>query len=323
MTHPGEILSFRRPDGGDSQVVVVRRQDDPSPPEPPLRSRRLTIEYADGTREEVRQLTTGDPGPGAGYRALDNEILAGLRLCRLCGSRPYPPAVSRLVGYEADGIGPYALLEPHRGSPFGGSTRGILPSERVRFQESLLTGLRWLGAAGIAHRAICPETVYWDGTNVQITDFTAATLIGAPRSALGAPPWQPPEQRPDKATGLVSEKDDVWAAGRLIFYVTTGRDLAGSRQLDEEPELAHLLANVFGPPEGRPTVRELLGRLNLADPVPRPPAPNAAFQRGEADFFTLRTHKHPETAAKREPEPPVTATPTRPEPGRRRRRRSR
>ncbi len=329
MTQPGETLCFRRPDGSETKAEVVGRRDDTSPQDPPLRSARLTVEYADGTRQEVRQIIAGDPGPGAGYQALDNEILAGIRLSRLCGGRRYPSFVSRLVGHDADGIRPYALLEPYAGSPVGDFAGSILPTERKPFQESLLTGLSWLVAAGIAHRAISPDTVYWDGTGVQITGFTSATLIGSPRAALGALPWQAPEQRPGKATGAVSDRDDVWAAGRLIFYVTTGRDLAGPRQLVADPELARLLEDVFGPMERRPAVRDLFTRLNLADPAPRAPAPAADFQQGEADFFALRAHKHPETAAAAEPdpEPPRTAAPVvapvRPETPRRRWRRGR
>lgn len=302
MTEPGASLCFQRPDGTPAEATVVACHDDPWPAEPPLRSCLLTLEHADGGREEVRHLAPL-PGEAAGYDALDNEILAGLRLSRLCRSRPYPPAVSRLVGYEADGTHPFALLAPYRGRPLAGAAK-ILPGEKMRFQESLLTGARWISAAGLAHRGISPYTVFWDGMSVQITDFRDAAPIGAPRTVSGAPPWQAPEQRPGMAAGMVSDKDDVWALGRLIFYVITGRELVRPEQLHAEPDLAALLQDVFGPMEGRPSVRDLLDRLNLADPLPRPPAPDVLFQQGQADFFAIRAQKHPGTAARQRVEPP-------------------
>jgi serine/threonine protein kinase len=307
-------LRFRRPNGSTAEATVTARHDDSLPAVPPLWSCLLTLEHGDGTEKVVRYLAPASSGAAGGAaaagvdhgadEALDSEILAGLRLSTLCGAKPYPATVSRLIGYDAIAAEPYALLEPYRGRPVG-SMGKVLPSARTKFIESLLTGLRWINAAGIAHRAISPYTVYWDDRSAQITEFASATLIGAPREAMGAPPWQAREQRPGTVYGSVTDRDDTWAAGRLIFFAITGQEITGPGQFAAAPDLERLLDGVFKAPEERPAAMELLGRLNVGDPVPRPPAPPAAFQRGTSEFYAVRADKHPRTAPREEwgPEP--------------------
>ena len=119
--------------------------------------------------------------PAAMGGLLDNETLAGLRLRRVTGTADYPPELSRLHGYEAESADPYALLEPYRGEPLTVTGQHLLGSEERQFQVSLLTGLCWLAAAGIAHRGLAPTAVHWDGRHAQITDFSKSTMVGAPR----------------------------------------------------------------------------------------------------------------------------------------------
>ncbi len=185
----------------------------------------------------------------------------------------------------------------------------------------LLRAVRLLNAAGIAHRAIGPDTVRWDGDDVQITDFSHAAPIGAPRTVAGVPPWQAPEQRPQVPDGgkrgVIGPNDDVWAAGRLIFHVLTGEELGGRDQLADRPELAELLAGVFGAPDGRPSAQTLLHRLGEADAPPRPLPADPAFARGREQFFAQRQRKHPHTAPVPEPEPEAVAPARRATPRRR------
>ena len=233
----------------------------------------------------------------AGYERLDNEILAGLRLREATESFFYPREVSRLYGYEATSADPYALIEPYRGESLTEAGQYLLESEEHQFQVSLLSGLCWLAAAGIAHRGIAPSTVRWDGRQAQITDFSMSTVIGAPREAIGTPPWAAREQRPGYASGRVSVQDDTWAAGRLIFYIHTGEELTDRRQIDERPTLKNLLAGVFGPPEGRPTARDLLSRLNVECPVPLALERRSRLDAGRRHFYAVRASKHPGVAS--------------------------
>jgi serine/threonine protein kinase len=132
---------------------------------------------------------------------------------------------------------------------------------------------------------------------VQITDFSLATVIGARREAIGALPWAAPEQRPGQVQGRVGEHDDVWAAGRLIHYVLTGEELTDRRQLADLRGLGSLLAEVFGPPEGRPTAAELLTRrLSESNPVPRGLGADPLLEEGLRQFCVQRARKHPDIA---------------------------
>ena len=223
------------------------------------------VQFA-GQQGRRMMITTGDE---PGYDLIDNEILAGLQLCRLAGPDHHPQEVSKLTGYSADGPESFVLLEPYRGVPVGEVAGKLLMADRHRFQVSLLTGLRWLGTAGVAHRNIGPRTIRWDEEShrAQITDFAHATIFGTPRQIIGTQPWAAPEQRVNRTSGEVGDRDDIWAAGRLIFYVLTGEEPGDRDSIMREPELAQLLEGVFGPPEDRPTCRELLvDRLGCKDP---------------------------------------------------------
>jgi serine/threonine protein kinase len=269
-----------------------------------------TTRHPGGHPLQVRELRLGQgrptsqlmavAGDEAGYEMIDNEILSGLQLYRLAGSDHYPPELSRLVGYNADDVESFVLLEPYRGGPVGEIAGKLLTADRRRFEVSLLTGLRWLGLAGIAHRDIGPHTVRWDAQSrtAQITDFTSATIFGAPRQAVGSPPWAAPEQRAGRVDGEVGERDDIWAAARLIFYVITGEEPADRDSILNEPELAQLLEGVFGPPDGRPTCRELLvSRLGARDLVPPLATEDPVLAQGRAEFWEHHNRMHPSAPA--------------------------
>jgi serine/threonine protein kinase len=283
-----EGVAFRTVNGETAQVKAIFGAEDPAAPAfLEARSIRLT----DGP--ELRLLTVAGSALRVGYDRLDNEILAGLRLWETTQAFGYPPEASRLYGYEASSCDPYVLLEPYRGDPLTVTGQHLLEHEQHQFQVSLLTGLCWLAAAGIAHRGIAPSTVRWDGRRAQITDFSLSTLIGAPREAIGTLPWAAREQRPGHARAQVSAQDDIWAAGRLIFYIETGEELADRGQLDERPALRNLLTGVFGPPEDRPSARELLRRLDEECPVPRALGGHSPLDAGRERFYVVRARKHP------------------------------
>jgi hypothetical protein len=287
-----EELTFRSITGETVRVNVTVGPDEVVAPAF-LAPRQVRL--ADGT--ELRQLRVAGTARKAGYERLDNEILAGLRLREATDAARYPPEVSRLHGYDATSVDPCALLDPYRGEPLSVAGLHLLENEQHQFQVSLLIGLCWLAAAGLAHRAIAPSTVRWDGRHAQITDFSMSTVIGAPREAIGTPPWAAREQRPGYAHGRVSAQDDIWAAGRLVFYIHTQEELADRSQIDERPTLKNLLAGVFGPPEDRPTARDLLSRLNEECPVPRAVDGHSRLDAGRKRFYAVRASKHPGVAA--------------------------
>jgi hypothetical protein len=285
------FLSYRTADGACVQARAVT-VGTPGRAIAPLVTRSLKLEGGD----EVRQVCVGQvvsvDDRERGYRMIDSEILAGLRLARMTRHGAYPPQVSRMIGFDADSARPYVLLERYRGEAVEAVAGHLLPAGQHRFQVSLLTGLRWLAEAGIAHRGIGPGTVRWDGEHAQITDFSLATVLEARREAVGTRPWAAPEQRPGQARGEVSAQDDIWAAGRLIYYVTTGEELSEREQLEDWPALADVLVGVFGPPERRPTAREMLTvRLHEADPVPPGHGVDPLVEKGRATFHVIRARR--------------------------------
>jgi hypothetical protein len=125
-----------------------------------------------------------------------------------------------------------------------------------------------------------------------------------PRTPVtGSPAWVPKEQRPGTAYGTVGPRDDIWAVGKLIFFVRNqGEDLVGRGQLADSglDELFNgMFDRVLGPPEGRPTAWDLLeDGLGRHRHVP-PPANGSALRAGRARFLTARQRNHPGV-----PEPP-------------------
>ncbi|HET9898782.1 MAG TPA: serine/threonine-protein kinase [Streptosporangiaceae bacterium] len=238
-------------------------------------SRLRELQLSDGSRVwQVILAEDAASGAGltAGFERVDNEILAGLRLHRVVQRHglSYPVQLGQLVGYEAASAQPYALLRPWRGQPASVAIRRMQPAERERFGVSLLKGLSWLAAAGISHRGISPDSVRWDYElqEVQITDFSLATVTGAPRTGIGRQPWAGPEQRPGSAAGYVSDRDDLWGAGQLIYYLHSGELLTGPADLRAQPHLARVIGNLFSEPASRPAAREVLAAINVSDPVP-------------------------------------------------------
>lgn len=276
----------------------------------PLRYREIKLGPAGRLATQLAAVA----GDEDGYQAIDNEILAGLRLSRLVGKGSYPDEVGRLIGYHADGTEPFVLLEPYRGEPVDEIAGQLETEDRVRFETSLLTAAAWVQAAGIAHRGLSPDTVRWDSRTrtVQVTGFWLATVFGAPRQPAGAGSWAAPEQRPGRAQGTVGDRDDVWAVGRLIFYVVTGAEPDGLDVIEAVQELAPLLAGVFGPPDSRPSVREMLaGRLGVRVP-PLPAAPEGQdLAVGRAEFWEIYHRKSGGTGQAPDPAAPAGTQPQR------------
>jgi hypothetical protein len=297
----GEKLQYTTPRGTIVEEEIVAATDWATHPE----ARDLQVREVWFAMDRAVARVMVQAADEAGYELIDNEILAGLQLYRLTGEERYPAEVSRLVGYSADGPESFVLLAPSRGVPVADIAGKLLTADRRRFQAGLLTGVRWLGLAGVAHRCLGPRAVRWDEQShtVHITGFVHATIFGAPRQVVGSPPWAAPEQRPQRATGQVGDRDDIWALGRLLFYVITGDEPADRDSLSAEPELAELLDGVFGPPEERPSCRELLvNRMGGKDPAVRPRPEDPALTEGRQRFWAQlnrRSGEDPEPGRER------------------------
>jgi serine/threonine protein kinase len=294
-----DMLPFRR-FTGEQEEFPARIDDVEFPAGEFLTARTVWLEDGTPGDRELRQHrpVSGERRPD-GYARLDNEVLAGRRLHLMTDWSSYPRELARLYGDESTSADPFALFEPYRGAPLREVGATLFDDEFDRFLSGLLTGLCWLAGAGIAHRAISPDTVLWDDRSVQITDFSRSALFGTARTPLGGTSaWIPRESRPETCYGMVGPGDDVWAVVRLIYFVRSrGEDLDDLGKLAESG-LAQmfngLLASVFGPPEARPSASDL-SEYGLRRPylIPSLTDRSKPLIQGREIFLRARERKHP------------------------------
>jgi hypothetical protein len=288
-------LSFRRATTGEWEDVEITRVGGVEIPAGEYLTGQQ-IELPDGTPSREHRVASRTHR-SEGYGRIDNEILAGRRLHQLAGGGGYPAELACLYGDYDDKTtlaDPFTLFMPYRGKPLREVVGRLFPAQQEMVQTGLLTGLCWLASAGLAHRSINPGTVLWDGERVQLTDFSEATVFGASRTpASRRLDWVALEQRPGETYGTVGPGDDIWAAGRLIFYVRTqGEELTHRDQL-ARLGLDQLLDGVFDKPERRPAANELLRRMGQRDTAPRL-QDNVRLREGQRRFLTVRGRKYPD-----------------------------
>jgi tRNA A-37 threonylcarbamoyl transferase component Bud32 len=95
------------------------------------------------------------------------------------------------------------------------SRKKSLPiADAVSIVAGACAGLHYAHEQGIVHRDLSPENLFvTSGGGVKLLDF------GLARAAEGKLPYQSPEQR---AGGDVDRRSDVYAAGVVLFELTTG-----------------------------------------------------------------------------------------------------
>lgn len=299
-----DLLRFRRVDTKEYEEASARVDDVESPAGEFLIARAV---WLDAVTPSGLELSQHRPVSGEwrqeGYARLDNEVLAGRRLHDLAGWSGYPAELVRLYGDESNSGDPFALFEPDRGDPLREVGKYLYGDEFDQFLVGLLTGLCWLAGAGIAHRAINPDTVRWDSDRgqVQIADFSRSAPFGSIRTPIaGSWSWVPRESRLDTCDGLVGPGDDTWAAARLLYFVRSG-----GTNLEDIGKLAEhglsqifngMLEKVFAPPESRPTARNLVEH-GLRRPHLLPSLRDDAGKRmirGRESFLEMRTRAHPD-----------------------------
>lgn len=272
-----EPLSFNTPEG-DPVTWEVEAEPWHDPFE-----RRLTL-VVQGTRLVQRRVPRAEGRDREYlYDLLENEARMGARLLtRLRGD--YPPELPRLLGYSLDAEEPFVLLSDRRGEPVTRYYGALLIAEQRGLQVSLFRAVRILSACGIVHRRIDPTTVRWDGTTVQLTDLSHATLAGARRLRLGEAPYASPAQR--EGVGVASTSDDLWSAGMVLYRTITGRDVADRPDLAATPALQAVHDVFSGAP---PTAGEVLARLRAPDPMQSIPVEqDLALEEGRVAFDRAR-----------------------------------
>jgi hypothetical protein len=167
---------------------------------------------------------------------------------------------------------PFLLTELPRGCRAADLVGQLSLDEQDEFEKGLFKALQCLADIGMVHGDVSPHTVRWDHMTrqVQLTDFGYAALDGEPmpiRTAAPAiPGWvRPPTQR------FAAHGDDMWAAGQVVLYVTTGR--ADPAELSSRgPALRSLLDGVFAESvAARPHASALLRRLSARPYTVAPP----------------------------------------------------
>ncbi len=222
-----DTLRFRRATTGEQEEITARVDDVDFAGGEFLMARTVWLEDGTSSGLELRQDRPASGGRRPeGYLRLDNEILAGRRLHQMAGGSGYPPEVACLYGDEATSAEPFALFEPDRGEPVREVGQYLYGEAFDQFLVGLLTGLCWLAGAGIAHRAISPDTVLWDSDTgkVQITDLSRSAPFGSTRTPMtGSQAWIPRESRPDTCYGRGPDGRHVARRSAAVLRAQSGK----------------------------------------------------------------------------------------------------
>ncbi|MFJ9632385.1 hypothetical protein ACIQPR_13750 [Streptomyces sp. NPDC091280] len=183
-------------------------------------------------------------------RELGRAVKNADTLVRRLGVTGYPGQLTRVVGHRPDGRAPF-LVTTRRGRPLS----------EVRDQLPLTPGQLWTAVDGIiavltqlhelrlVHRDIRPETLLWDGKGIRLAEFYLGAHEGEDRRGpVGSDPWRSPEQA--AGLGKADCRDDVYAAGAVIFHLATGEEIGPTPDMRErtrylDSSLRTLLDRVF------------------------------------------------------------------------------
>ncbi|MFL6118862.1 hypothetical protein, partial [Actinophytocola sp.] len=203
------------------------------------------VRLADGTTLVRRSLRDGASDPA--FWSLDNEIRALARLTRAFPDEersPFPV----LVGYDVDGLDPWALVSDYRGRPAREAVSGLLSSGQLDVVTGLFDALARMALVEVAHHALGLGSIYLAGTTLSIVSFEHAAFFG-----------EPPTGRSGAAAGPA---DDLPDAGRLLYEVFTGEPARVERpDLSAVPLINARVADLFAEPHERPSAAEVLRRF--------------------------------------------------------------
>ena len=146
--------------------------------------------------------------------------------------------VSGVPASEAPNYRPATLKERLKAGP-------LPPETALRCAEQLLAGLAHLHGSGMVHRDVKPGNCLFVAGNLKLADFGLLAEADLLVSQVGTPKYMPPDGRMD-------ERADVYAAGLVIYEMTTGMPV------DKFPSLDHHVGEV-----ARNPVLKALNRLAL------------------------------------------------------------
>ncbi|WP_314174753.1 protein kinase family protein [Streptomyces winkii] len=205
--------------------------------------------------------------------ALEREAGAALSIEREYGAERYRALFTRFAGHNLDAAEPFVLYAATSAPGAEPLSRfaGRLSVEQLRAVMAQLTLVtRLLEHVGFVHRALTPQTVWWDGKKVRVAEPYAAIPAGVPREPYGQAPWSSPEQR--SGTGAADPRDDLWSVAQLTYFLVAGRPAEGTGpppDLDSYRQLAAFRdSGVFAPrADQRPDAAQVLRLLNRPDPL--------------------------------------------------------
>ncbi|MFD0272347.1 hypothetical protein ACFVHB_00365 [Kitasatospora sp. NPDC127111] len=249
-------------------------------------------------------------------RQLAQSLRVSRQLIRRLGESKYPAELVRVLGYRTEAYAPQLLIAESDLPPLSARDRELplRPGELGDLIDALLNALAVLREHRLVHRAISADSVLWKGSRIQFRDLGSMTDEGTPRGGpVGADPWRCPDQA--AGHGCTDCRDDVYAAGALIFRLATGEELGPAAQLAhraslQDTALRTLLDGVFvEDSRQRPTAATLRSRRprqtrDEPGPVPRTSLAQRE-QQARADFREIRRQQQAfRTAVAAVPPPP-------------------
>ncbi|NYD47546.1 hypothetical protein BJY14_003529 [Actinomadura luteofluorescens] len=199
------------------------------------------------------------------------ELLARLRREARTAGRLQHPGITAVYDLGRHDGAPYVVMELLDGRSFRDlldASPGGLPVDRVvDLAIEVADALAYAHAQGLVHRDIKPGNLMaLAGGGVKICDFGIARLPETTaitvRGVSGTPEYMAPEQSP----GAIDARADMYALGRTLFVLLTGKHASSTSPDGISRELcsAH--------PDIPPRLKRLLLRLLAVDPAERPDA---------------------------------------------------
>lgn len=227
-----------------------------------------------------------------GFASLDREIRSLVRLQWAFDDASYPPELPYVVGYNVDCPEPFSLVKPYRGIPAVDIAGRLTSSQRQNFTISMLRALNRLAQADIVHSRLRLECMRWDGNAVQIVDLSEARLCGEPcRHASGSP-----SGGAGARLILPDHRDDIRAAGEVLYHVATGEEYDPTKHAGHLAALgsdlgALLTSMLIDDTSRRPTASSLLQRLRSTGASDRTVDVNSVYAEGKLQYDLLHDRR--------------------------------